>query len=183
MDIKGYEDCPEKYYFSSSAAYLKFRKGPFGVLEEEYILSIFGRKKSKARELYMKLVMKVKTLPVNDVVKEEAEFEHEKTEYRSERRIIVRNFDIQHIIKYISEIFNIEKALIHFKYQKEFVSPRAILVVLLRSLCNLTQKDICSLLGNITSSRVSKLSSLGVGLIRNDERYKNRIGRFIDCYS
>jgi hypothetical protein len=182
MDIKGYEDCPEKYYFSSLAVYLKFRKDPFDVLEEEYILSILGRKKSKSREVYMKLVMKVKTLPLNYIIKEEAEFEYEKTEYRSERRIIVRNFNIQNVIKYISEIFKIERALIHLRYQKELVPARAVLVVLLRRLCNLTQKDICGLLGNITGSRVSKLSSLGAALIRNDERYKNIIGGFMDCY-
>jgi DNA-directed RNA polymerase specialized sigma subunit len=152
------------------------------VLEEEYILSILGKKKSKSREIYMKLVMKVKTLPLNYILKEEAEFEYEKTEYRSDKRIIVRNFNIQDVIKYISEIFKIERALIHLRYQKELVPARAVLVVLLRSLCNLTQKDICGLLGNITGSRVSKLSSLGTALIRNDERYKNIIGGFMDCY-
>jgi REP element-mobilizing transposase RayT len=182
LDIIGYEDCPEKYYYSSLAVYIGVRRDEFNILDKKFILSMFGKDKNKSRERYMGFVLRTRTVPIDDIVKEEVEFKEDKTEYRSERKILVRDVSIDKVIQYVVDKFKIDKALLYIKYQKEIIPVRGIFVLLLRNFCNSSCKDICGILGNITSSRVSKLSRIGVKLISSDERYKNVIGEFIDCY-
>ncbi|MDF2675636.1 MAG: hypothetical protein K0R09_3908 [Clostridiales bacterium] len=130
----------------------------------------------------MELVLRTKTVLLDNITEEETEFKEEKSEYRSERKILVRDFNAEDIVQYVADKFKIEKSLIYLKYQKEVMPVRGVLVLLLRNLCNVSCKDICKILGNITSSRVSKLSSLGVELVSSDERYRNIIDDFIACY-
>jgi REP element-mobilizing transposase RayT len=182
LDIRGYESSPEKYYYSSLGIYLGLRKDEFNILDKEFILGLFGSDKSKSKEKYMRLVIRTKTVPIDDIVTEEVEFKEERTEYRSERKILVRDFNIENVIEYVLDKFRISKPLLYLKYQKDITPARSILVLLLRNLCNTSCKDICSILGNITSSRVSKLCSIGVGLVSDKDRYKNVINEFIACY-
>jgi putative transposase len=183
LDVNGYENNPERYHYSSLAIYMGSRKDEFNIVDKEFILNILNRDKNTAKKRYVELVLKTNTLTIDDITKEETEFEEEKSEYRSERKILVRDFNIDDVVKFVAEKFNIEKSLIYLKYHKETKHIRCILVLLLRNLCNASGKDICNFLGNITSSRVSKLSTLGVRLINDDERYKNVISDFISCYS
>jgi putative transposase len=182
LDVRGYENNPEDYYYSSLGVYLGLRKDEFDALDKEFILRLFGKDKNKSAERYMKLVLRTRTVPLDNITEEETEFKEEKSEYRSERKILVRDFNIEDVIQYVVDKFKIEKSLIYLKYQKEIMPVRGILVLLLRNLCNISCKDICSILGNITNSRVSKLSSMGVELVSNDERYRNIINDFIACY-
>jgi len=69
------------------------------------------------------------------------------------------------------------------KYSRKLVAAKALTVVLMRSLCNLKSSDISSTLGNITQSRVSKLSSIGIDLIGTDKKYEDIIYDFIKCYA
>ena len=181
LDVRGYENNPESYYYSSLAVYIGLREDQFDVIDKEFILNLFGKDKNKSKERYMKLVLRTKTVLLDNITKEETEFKEEKSEYRSERKILARDFNIDDVIQYVVDKFEIEKSLLYLKYQKEIMPVRGVLVLLLRNLCNVSCKDICSILGNITSSRVSKLSSIGVELVSNNERYKNVINDFIAC--
>jgi putative transposase len=181
LNIKGYENNPENYNYSSLAVYLGMRKDEYHIVEKKFILNHFDKDNNKALRRYLGLVLKTKTFLIDEITKAEIEFEEEKSEYRSERKILVRNYNIEDVVNYLVEKFQIEKALFYLKNQKKIVPMKGILVLLLRNLCNAQCKDICSLLGNITSSRVSKLSSIGVELVYNDERYKNVINDFIAC--
>ena len=53
----------------------------------------------------------------------------------------------------------------------------------MKSLCNLKSSDISSILGNITQSRISKLSTIGIELIGTEKKYENIIEEFIKCYA
>lgn len=53
----------------------------------------------------------------------------------------------------------------------------------MRSLCNFKSSDICSILGNITQARVSKLSTIGIEFIGTKEKHKNIVEEFIKCYA
>ena len=183
LDIKGYENNPESYKFSSLAVYLGLRKDAYNIVDKKVILNHFDKDKNKAIQRYIGFVLKAKDVLMHEITKEETEFEEEKSEYRSERKLLVRNFNIEDVVNYLVEKFKIEKSLIYLKYQKKVIPMKGILVFLLRNLCNARCKDICGLLGNITSSRVSKLCSVGVELVYNDERYKNVINDFIACHS
>jgi REP element-mobilizing transposase RayT len=182
LDVREHENNPESYYYSSLGVYLGLRKDDFDALDRDFILKLFGKDKNKSAERYMKLVLRTRTVLIDNITEEETEFKEEKSEYRSERKILVRDFSIEDVIQYVVDKFKIEKSLIYLKYQKEIMPIRGILVLLLRNLCNISCKDICNILGNITSSRVSRLSSVGVELVSSDERYRNVINDFIACY-
>lgn len=74
---------------------------------------------------------------------------------------------------------NITKAMIHKKYSRNLVEVKALIVVLMRSLCNFKSSDIGSILGNITQARVSELSTIGIEYIGTKEKHKNIIEDFI----
>ena len=142
-------------------------------------MGFFGNNINSARKNYYDLVFRCN----DEKLKEEIEFEDEKTEYRSGRKILVRNFTSEDIIEFIASKMNISKFHLYMKYSRKLVHAKALTVVLMRSLCNFKSSDISSTLGNITQARVSKLSYIGIELIGTDEKYENIIGDFIKCYA
>lgn len=179
LDIRGYEKCPEKYKYSSLKVYLGFEKDDTGLLDEEFIMQLFSNNVKKARENYAKLVYMCN----KEKLKKELEFEDEKTEYRSERKVIVRNFNPKEIMKFISKEIGINEIMMYAKNNKNTRIVKALASLLMKSLCNYSCKDICNVLGNITQSTVSRLCSMGVELISKEDKYKNLINKFISEYS
>ncbi len=116
-------------------------------------------------------------------MKEEIEFEDEKSEYNGDRKILVRNFKSEDIIEFIASKMNISKIHLNMKYSRKLVHAKALTVVLMRSLCNFKASDISSILGNITQARVSKLSTIGIELIGTEKNYENIIGILLECYA
>jgi putative transposase len=184
-DIGEYKDCPEEYAFSSLAIFLGKKKDSFNIVDYGYVMNIFGNNLKKARKNYYNLLFRGN----EEKLKEEIEFENEmefkasKTEYRSGISLLVRNFKSEDIIEYIALKMNISKVHLHMKYSRKLVQAKALTVVLMRSLCDFKSSDISSILGNITQSRVSKLSTIGIELICTDKRFENIIQDFIECYS
>jgi hypothetical protein len=115
--------------------------------------------------------------------KEEVEFANEKTEYRSERKILVRNYKEEDIVEFISSKMDVPKAKLYVKHSRDIVDAKAMIVVLMRSLCNYKCNTICQVLGNITQARVSTLSSHGINLIDTDEQFRNIFEEFITSHS
>ncbi|WP_027622968.1 transposase [Clostridium lundense] len=175
LSIRGYENCPEKYKYSSLRAYLGIEKDNTGLLDEAFIMQMFSQNVRKARENYIKFVY----ICDNERIKKELEFEKEKTEYRSERKIVVRNFKPEQISKFVAKETGINEMMLYVKNNKNARIIRALAALLMRSLCNYKCSDICKVLGNITQSRVSKLCSIGVEIISTGGKYKNIIDKFI----
>jgi len=178
-DISKYNTCPEKYYYSSLAVYLGLRQDPFELVDDGFIMSIFGSSLKTSRENYLKLVFKCS----DKNVKEEIEFENEETEYRSERKLLVRNFKCEDVVGFIASKLSILEIKLHMKYSRELVEAKALIVLLMRSLCNFKCSDICKVLGNISQVRVSELSSIGINLIDRNDKYKGIVKEFIECYA
>jgi putative transposase len=184
-DIGEYKDCPEKYAFSSLAIFLGKRQDNFNIVDYGYVMGIFGNNLEKARKNHYNLLSRCN----EEKLKEELEFESEmefkdiKTEYRSGRTLLVRNFKYEDIIDFIASRMNISKTHLNMKYSRKLVQAKALAVVLMRSLCDFKSSDISSILGNITQSRVSKLSTIGIDLIGTDEKFENIIHDFIECYA
>jgi REP element-mobilizing transposase RayT len=177
-DIKGYEDCPEKYEFSSLSVYLGLKQDPYELVDDSFIMGMFGDNKRIARENYRKLVYMCN----DEKVIEDIEFVDEPTEYRSGRRILIRNINADEIIKFIISKMGISKLKLHSKHCKGVIEAKAIIVFMMRSLCNYKCSYICKVLGNITQGRVSMLSSIGIGLI-DEERYGGIVEEFLNCYA
>ena len=74
------------------------------------------------------------------------------------------------------------KVDIRMKNSRRVMKAKALLVVLMRSLCNFRCTDISKTLGNITQSRMSKLSSRGFALIGEKEEHRGIIKEFMKSY-
>jgi REP element-mobilizing transposase RayT len=179
LDMKKYKECPERYKFSSLGVYLGLKKDKYEVLDEDFIMQLFGNDVVTARNNYYRYVFACNSKKF----KEDVEFINEKTFYKSERHILVRDFNPDDIFEFISKRTGVEKYRFQWKHRKDAVNSRALAAMLMRSLCNYRCADICRLLGNITQSRVSKLCSIGYKLMDEDERYKNILYEFIMQYA
>jgi hypothetical protein len=175
-DIKMYKNCPDKFKFSSLSVYLGLRPDPYELVSTSFVLSIFGKNPASARERYKRFVYKCGDVKFKGGV----EFEDQTTEYRSCREILVRNSNSEAIIDYIASKMNISKIKLHMKNIKEVVEAKALLVLLMRCLCNFRCSDICRILGNITQARVSKLCSIATELIDREEKYKKIVEDFLE---
>jgi len=178
-DIVEYRDCPEKYVFSSLAIFLGKMPDHFNLVDYMFVMSLFGRSPKKARLNYYDLLCKCG----GENLKQDVEFEDEDTEYKSGRKLLIRNYNPEDIIEFISSRMNISKIYLSTKYSRKFVRAKALTVVLMKSLCNFKSSDISSTLGNITQARVSRLSTIGIDLIGTEEKYENIIDDFIKCYA
>ncbi|MBU3192005.1 transposase [Clostridium bowmanii] len=177
--IGAYKDCPQNYFFSSLGIYLGNRHDPFNLVDYGFVMDFFGKDIKSARRNYRNRIFKCN----DEILKEEIEFKYERTEYHSGRKILVRNFTSKDIIEFVALKMNISKIHFNIKYSRKLVQARALAVVLMRSLCNFKSSDISAVLGNITQSRISKLSNIGIGLIEANEEYENVIAEFIKCYA
>lgn len=173
-DLKRWAKNPEKYPYSSLSIYLGFEKDKYDLLDEKFILELFSKILEDSRELYKKL------LNNRDVeIEKNVEFKCEKTEYRSERVIIVRNTTPREIIEFVSRYTKLDKRKITVKYDRESTESKALSIFLMRRFCDITIKEICNEIGNITQSRVSKLCKYGLEIVMKKETYKGIIDDFI----
>ncbi|MBU3146497.1 transposase [Clostridium sp. CF012] len=178
-DISEFKDCPEKYAFSSLGIYIGKRRDHFNIVDYGFVLDFFGNDISTARKSYYSHVFGCN----DEKLKEEFEFKDEKTEYRSGRKILVRNFSAEDVMEFIASKMNISKFHLNIKYSRKLVRAKSLTVILMRSLCNFKFSEISNTLGNISQARLSKLSNIGIELIGNDEKYENIIGEFIGFYA
>jgi len=177
--MKRYRDCPEKFKYSTLGLYLGLNDDPYKIVDQKFVMGLFSENVKKAREEYYAFVglcndeKKLATL----------EFEDEKSQYRSERKPLVRNFKPEDIVEFIVKYTGISKELLHWKNKKEATKSRALFVFLVRYYCNFTFKQICGVIGGLTLSRISQLEEIGYKLIKEDERYKNIMDDFLKKYS
>lgn len=178
-DIVEYKNCPEKYIFSSLAIFLEKKRDFFNLVDYRFIMNLFGNSLKKARKNYYNLVFRCN----KEKFKQEVEFQDEKTEYKSVRKMFARNFKSEDIIEYIVSKMNISRIQLYTKYSRKIVQAKSLTVVLMRSFCNFNSSDISKTLGNITQSRISLLSTIGIDLIGTDKNYENIIEEFIKSHA
>lgn len=177
VDMKNYKDKIEKYKYSSLGIYLNIRKDELGILDTSFVLQLFSNIISNAKTSYLEYINRTTTSGYQSDI----EFKNEGTESRNERKILIRDVPPKIIIdfigKYIKEPFNL-----HVKYHHKNTKGRALSILVLRSLCNYTVKDICNFIGNITTSSISRLCDKGYKLVTANENYKNLFTDFITEY-
>lgn len=178
-DIDTYKNCPEKYQYSSLGAYLGIAKDSYGVLNTDYILLHFSSNKKSAKKNYLNLINR----STNSLKKVEIEFENEGYESRNERIILVRNFSPEDIIRYVSKYEDNLCSNLYIKFNHKSAEFKAICVILMRSLCNISFKEIGSIMGNITISNLYRLHEKGYDLVAKNTKYLTLIDDFIMEFS
>ena len=162
-DIPMYKDSVEDYEFSSLREYLQGTNS-FEILDVDFLRDILNLKDNKSK--YIEFVKKCS----NDDEELDIEFLKKDHEYRHEKRIIPRNYEPEKVIKYVADYLNMDKELIGVKYKRKYIKIRAISCFLMSCYCSVSQKDICKFIGNITQTRVSKLSMIGMDMVFEDKK-------------
>jgi putative transposase len=165
-DLKRYKKCPEKYEYSSLSVYLGLRSDPYELIDPSFIMGMFGSNTKEAMDRYYKFVFKC-----DNSIKEDIEFENEGTLYDSKRIILARDCKVKQVIDYVANKTNIKKAMFQTKYNREATKAKALLVLLMKNLCNFNAGKVCSVLGNITQANVSRLTGIGLNLINTNDKF------------
>jgi putative transposase len=174
-DIDKYEEHIERYPYSSLGIYLGISKDTLGIIDSAFILKIFGGKIISGRRAYRKFILSctdINNLP-------EIEFENDITEYRSQKAIIIRDYNAEDIAEYISKKMGLKKIAIKMKGNNRTTRVRALYIMFLRTFCDLKYSEICKVVGGITQSRASKLCSIGIDSIQSDAEHRKMISEFI----
>lgn len=175
-DMKHFRDCMEKYSYSSLGIYLGIFKDNHSIVDESFILQYFSNNKSKAKNLYLKFFTGYSDS--NCSISDEIEFTNEGSEYRSGRVILVRDYTPEEIIDFISSYIDMP-FVVNAKYNHINTELKSVCMVIMRSLCNFTLKEICTVIGNVTQSNVSKLCQSGLTLIYENEKYKDIVNELV----
>ncbi|HHX61553.1 MAG TPA: transposase [Epulopiscium sp.] len=162
-DIPGYEKNVQDYPFSSFKDYLK-ETDTFKILDRPFLEDLIGFKNKENRNKYASLVQE----STSEEVETEVEFVNPETEYYSHKKIIVRHRKPNEVIKYVSNHLKQNPQDIHVKYKRQYTRIRALACFCMSSLCDITQEEICEVIGNITQSGVSYLTGKGLEMIYKD---------------
>jgi putative transposase len=154
---------------------LGIRKDKSGIVDTDFVLNQFSKDSIIAKKLYREFMCRN-----NENENVDVEFRHERAEYRSERKILVRNRKASEVIDFVASYTKQDKGTINIKYIKKTMEFKSLSALLLRGVCDMKQKDICKEIGNITQAHAAKLCLKGVKLINEKNEYKNIIRDFIE---
>lgn len=184
-----------EYRFSSFSYYLGYSKDEFNIITKDIILSFLDSNPKKAIILYKNLNniynnltenIIIKNNKLDNIISEENisnyinKFNKENSyEYISGKHIRLVNVDPQEILNAVSSYFNLPSCdILRDKYNRSILDYKAICCIMLRSLCDLTRRQICYIFGNITVSNVYSLCLRGIELLKskyNREQIYNNI--------
>ena len=159
-DIPGYERKVQKYPFSSLREYIS-ETNEFSILTRSYLVDLVGFKHKQNKRAYLKLVKNCIDLETEMDI----EFTKVKREYRSEKTFISRTRAPKEIINYVAEKLKQHPNDIHVKYKREYTKIRAVTCLLMGSFCDMNQRQICEVVGNVTQSGISYLTTKGIDFI------------------
>jgi REP element-mobilizing transposase RayT len=173
--IKPYEGREEAYKYLSYGIYLGLREDIFNIVDIDFVLDQFSKDRVIARKDYIEFIKKFN----KEEFEEEMEFRHERAEYRSERRILVRNVKPGEVVEFVSSYTKENTSCINIKYLRKNVEMKSLCALLMRGLCGMSQKAICGEMGNISQTQASRLSLKGYNLINEKPKYRNIINDFL----
>ncbi len=163
-DIKGYSQDVAGYPFSSLTDYIH-ETNTFGILNTRVLRNLISLHRIENKHRYLEFVQASNC----EEEQKDVEFISTEADYRSEKIIILRDANPQKVISYVANYLKLNKKCLHIKYNSAYTKLRALSCFLLTCFCNITQKEICNIIGNITQSRVSKLANIGHSIALNEK--------------
>jgi putative transposase len=182
--IPQYKNNVHKYKYSSLGIYLGIRSDDYGILDYKYILGYFNKNIKKARKSYLDFSSRAykQSLNPNNIKDFNYEFQKENSLYESGHRLILRNMSTEEVVKFLSSYTGVYFS-INIKYTRKNYELKCIYVLITRSICGLSLKEICGQIGNMTFSNVSRMYNKGYEFISNNTVYKNLIPELIKLHS
>lgn len=174
-DIPMFSKQISNYKYSSLGIFLGTMINPYNIVEPDYVLQFFSKNINKARIRYINFIKNHYNLDEDF----DFEFVNEKGGYKSERVYINRKHSADSATNFTANYFQSKKENLFVKYNKSLTKFRAISIYIMHIYCNLTFKEICSYIGNITLSQISRLHSEGIKIIDECDEYKDIGNKFI----
>ncbi|WP_425447563.1 transposase [Dethiothermospora halolimnae] len=178
--IPKWTDKEEKYPYSSFGIYMGLIENKYYIIDMSFMMGIFSQDSRKSQKKCRDFMEEYIHSKKDKKGKRHIEFKDQKSDYRSERHIIARDYTPEDVMKFVCQYTNIDKRQITQRYNREVTESKAILILLLSRYCDISLKDICYLFGNISQSRVSTLCSMGSKLIGKKKEYKSIIDDFLE---
>lgn len=178
-DLDQYCDKVHLYPFSSYGIYLGIRKDTMKLIDKGFILGLMNAKNEEsALNCYIEFVERQrKNIPDGGIRKYLATVPI--NEYRSERKVILREHTAQKLIAYISEQLLIPTESIALSGKRSVMEFRALCSYAMRLLCGMTYKQICGYLYNITASGCSRLCQKGYEFVKQNRNYRRIINNLM----
>ncbi|MBC8060612.1 MAG: transposase [Clostridiaceae bacterium] len=170
-DLSDYKLKIEKYPYSSLGIYLKLYNDTFKLIDTSIISERFSSNISDYFDFIINNQNNISTI--------QKELDSANKAYRNEKTILYRNLTPQFIIEFVSKFTQITKEHLYLKNHSNSRTYKGICIALIHTFSNATYKEICSIIGNLTLSSVSNLSTLGYSMLTKDERYKNLISKLL----
>ena len=163
-DIAGYENNVKGYPFSSLKEYLN-QSDTFGILTHSFLSNLLGDHSKVSRNQYLKSVCE----SLNESLEMEIEFLNVETHYQTHKTILPRHSQPNEVINYVANFLSQDPRDIYLKYRRSSTNLRALSCLLMSCFCNMSHKEICQIIGNITQSGVSYLTSKGIDLVAQEK--------------
>jgi hypothetical protein len=175
-DIEGYDGKEQLYPYSSYGIYLG-KKDFLGLIDKSFIKSIFNlANESNFPKKYCEFVSHQRDMgSISSIMKQLPRTVE--MEYRSERKIILRDHTAPQIISYISDrVIKGGPGSVLLKAKRSMINFRAFCVYAMRTLCGLSYREICQSMYNMTVSGCARLCDKGFSLVSSNDEY----GRIFD---
>lgn len=181
-DIEGFAGKEETYKYSSYGIYLGIRKDIHNLIDKCFMMSLFNISNVELFiKRYFEFVSHQRDIGSLSVLKEKLSRAVE-NEYLSGRKVILRELSPTKAISFISDrMMVMDKSSLSIKARQKVLKYRAFTAYVLRVLCGLGYKEICSTMYNITVSGCSRLCSKGYDLLGKDQIYRGLFDELVTC--
>lgn len=169
-DISQFKNKKEAYKYSSLGVYLGYFEDDKKILDSNYVLEHFSQDLLRARVLYKSFLNIREECNVED----ESKVSIERSEYKSERTILLRDLKPEAVLGFIEESIG-KSANLNNNFNREDLEFKAVCILTMRALCGFNYRQICDVIGPITLANVSELCQKGRNLINKELKYKTLI--------
>ena len=172
-DIKGYSGREEMYRYSSYGVYLGICRDQYGIVDTNFIKSLFDLPKMSVSQSVIIVLSGRRAIAekgqIFDIDETHLIFPCPLNMNMWAAEISYQDRPITNVISFISDRLHMNQLTsLHTKCRHKLTNYRAFTAYVLRVLCNLSYKDICRHIFNITITSCSRLCKKGYDLIHND---------------
>jgi putative transposase len=170
-DMPGYNGSEFEYPYSSMGIYLGNVKDKRNLVDTDYILGfINGSDKKKAIKAYTEMVVERRDIGINKKLKQYLEeFKNEQYEYKSYRKVILRDKKPEDVIKLIAETLGMEDiSILMNRWKRNALQFRQITAYALNNFCGMSISEITKQMHNISHSCCAILCNKGYEALKTN---------------
>ncbi len=164
-DLQFYKKNIQEYTYSSLYDYM-YGTDRFGIIDKSFLSHLIDFTIKSNLLNYVESCIKYS---VEGEIACVMEFKPEENEYRSERHIIIRDTTPKDIINTVACHYHMTFNDIYNKRRKEYMEFRCVCCYLMSCFCDISQKVIALILGNISQSSISRLIDRGIEYMHNQK--------------